>query len=203
MHNVRIALRYYHHELSCSSFERILSKESLFEASAFGWNMESATSSSNAATPTVTMPRDVTNGTAQPTELVIRFMWIICAVGGDKKYQCKLCGLRFSGLRFTGQKATVITHFMNDFSEQRVSRCMENVPEQLHAEFKIALAKKTKDEYLKKKRNYSEISSKNDIGALLKNQARPLADSACLELVISLGLSATVVESPAFRKFTR
>ena len=198
MHNVRIALRYYHHELSCSSFERILSKESLFEASAFGWNMESATSSSNAATPTVTMPRDVTNGTAQPTELVIRFMWIICAVGGDKKYQCKLCGLKS-----TGQKAPVITHFMSNFSEQRVSRCMGNVPEQLHAELKIALAKKTKDEYLKKKRNCSEISSKNDIGALLKNQARPLADSACLELVISLGLSATVVESPAFRKFTR
>ena len=79
-----IALRCYHHALNCSNFERTLWKESLFEASAFCWNMGSATSSSYAATPTVTMPRDVANGTAQPTEPVIRSMWIICAVGGKK-----------------------------------------------------------------------------------------------------------------------
>ena len=173
--------------------------------STIGRNMESATATATATATAsspaanAVMPRDVTLGTPQPTEPVIRFMWIICAVGGNKKFQCKLCGGRF-----TGQKSTVITHFVSDFSEQRVSKCMENVPEELHDELKIAVEKKKKENDLKKnKRNYGQLSSKGDIGVLLKNQARPQADSACLELVISLGLSASVVESPAFRNFTR
>ena len=113
------------------------------KASAVGRNMKSPTASSTAIilAANAVMPRDVIYGTAQPTEPVIRFMWIVCAVGGNKKYQCKLCGGRF-----TGQKATVITHFMSDFSEQRVAKCMGNMPVELQTELKIAFAKKKKDD---------------------------------------------------------
>jgi hypothetical protein len=145
------------------------------------------------------IPRDVAAGITQSTEPVLRFAWVIELLGGNKKYECKLCRSRF-----TGQKTMVITHFENAYSSQRTSKCSAVQPQELRGEIdKLMEAKKKQEQQKSNKRAHSSLSTAVDIGAILKGQGKPLADSACLEFIISEGLSASIVESPAFRNLIR
>lgn len=70
------------------------------------------------------IPPDVAAGITQLTEPVLRFAWVIELLGGNKKYECKLCRSRF-----TGQKTMVITHFESNYSSQRTSKCIADQPQ--------------------------------------------------------------------------
>ena len=73
-------------------------------------------------------PHDVAAGIIQPTEPVVRYVWVIEQLRGNKKYECKLCRNRF-----TGQNTMVITHFESAYSTQRISKCMAIKPQESQA----------------------------------------------------------------------
>ena len=164
----------------------------------WGSGQASATATAEVRVP-VNRPNDIAVGVIQPTEPVVRFAWVIERQGGNKKYECKLCRSRF-----TGQKTMVITHFESDYSSQRIAKCMAIQPRDLLDEVKkLMLAKKKDEEQKSNKRNCSSLSTTSDISVILKGQSKPIADTACLEFIVSLGLSASVVEAPAFRNMIR
>ena len=160
----------------------------------WGSGQASATATAEVRMPAY-RPNDIAAGIKQPTEPVVRFAWVIERLGGNKKYECKLCRCRF-----TGQKTMVITHFESNYSLQRISKCMAIQPRELVEEIKKSmLTKKKEEEQKSNKRMCSTLSSTSDIGIILKGQGKPLADTACLEFIVSQGLSASIVEAPAFR----
>ena len=159
-----------------------------------------ASASATAESPVlIYLPHDIGAGIIQPTEPVVRFAWVIGRVGGNNKNECKLCRNRF-----TGQKALVVTHFGSTYSSQRVAKCIATQPRELVDEIEKLMSAKKKDEDEKSnKRSYSALSTKSDISTLLKGQGKPLADSAILEFIVCQGISASIVDSSAFRNLIK
>lgn len=158
----------------------------------------SASSSASSVAPTPynlrPPPGDVDKDLKQPTEEVLQFTWIVSTNRGNNLYQCKLCDHRFSG-----QPSKVYNHFIADYSSQRVSICPQakNLPEILKIQLQTLLSKK--------KRTIIDMTgpSTSHIGALLTKQARPEADAAILQYLVSEGVSPLTVKKFAFRNMLK
>ena len=161
-------------------------------ASASSESTSSASVATNSSAPreiSARKPADILPGTEQPHGPILKWVWLIKRKAGNNLYECKLCEKRF-----TGQPSSVGTHFDKKFSSQRLLFCISALPLELREELDATISKKKKSE----KRDFASMSQ-SDIVVSMKSMTKPLADSAILQFIVTLGLSASIVEDQSFR----
>lgn len=165
------------------------SSASTSSSSSSSSSLSSSSSAAAASARNDRRPADITVGLDQPSGPIVKWVWLISKTKGNNLYQCRICHERF-----TGQPSSVGTHFDKKFSTQRVLFCVSVTPTELREELDAAMAKKKKSE----KRDFASMSQ-TDIAVSMKSVTKPLADSAILQFIVTLGLSPSIVEDQSFR----